>query len=193
MTDKLNKNIEIDKKSKVNPKIIILAGIIILGFVAIIALFANGLDKNSQKLQLATKNQKIIEFNLPDLLSDKFITLSELKSSKPYYLVNFWGSWCPACYQEHNFLLELSKKETIYGINWKDKKQDALAMMNDYGNPFTRIIVDDDSILAIGMGVYGAPETFLVKADGTILHRYAGPMDNKIWEDEFVPIIKEIE
>ncbi len=175
-----------------NKKLVFLSSLIVVIFISIIILFTKGLSNNSQELQLITKGKKITEFSLPSLTSDKLITNKDLTSKKPYYLVNFWGSWCDSCYEEHPYLLELSKTETIYGVNWKDSKDDGLSFINKGGNPFKEIIVDNNSLLAIGMGVYGAPETFLIKADGTILHRFVGRLDKKIWEKEFVSKIKAI-
>lgn len=161
-------------------------------FIALMVVFAMGLNNNPNVLDLATKGQKIPAFNLPALQDNRPLTLQSLRTKKPYYLINVWGSWCPACYQEHPYLMQLAQQETIYGVNWKDNRDDALAFLKKGGNPFKAIIVDDHSVLAIGMGVYGAPETFLIAADGTIHYRHAGPLTEKIWQAEFLPYIERL-
>ncbi len=118
---------------------------------------------------------------------------ADLKPDKPYYLVNFFGSWCPSCYQEHAFLLSLGGKVPLYGVNWKDKRADGQQFIRAMGNPFRHIWVDSNSRLAIELGVSGAPETYLIAADGTIMHRYAGEMTAKIWAKEFQPKIQALE
>lgn len=164
-------------------------------FIGLMIIFALELHTNPNKLDLATKDTKIPHFSLPALLEDTEqieLTNTDLTSDKPYYLVNFWGSWCASCYAEHSYLLQLAQTQTIYGVNWKDERDNALRFIQRGGNPFTKIIVDAHSELAIGMGVYGAPETFLVTADGTIVYRYAGAMNASVWQEEFVPRINQL-
>ncbi|MBS9777512.1 MAG: DsbE family thiol:disulfide interchange protein [Gammaproteobacteria bacterium] len=161
-------------------------------FCSLIGLFALGLNNDPNKLRLATKGNKIPEFSLPSLFSGELITNKDLVSTKPYYLINFWGSWCPSCYEEHPYLMNLQRSETIYGVNWKDETPAAKSFIKRGGNPFSKIIIDNDSTLAIGMGVYGAPETFLITSDGIILHRYAGAMNSTVWQKEFLPKIKQL-
>ncbi len=168
----------------------LLAGVIGTAFIALMLLFALGLKNDPNELDLVTKGQKIPEFSLPSLTDDKTISNADLTSDKGYYLLNFWGSWCPSCYQEHPYLMELAKTETIYGVNWKDERKDGLGFIKQLGNPYTKIIADNDSELAIGLGVYGAPETYLIKTDGTIIYRYAGAMDGSVWHKVFLPKIK---
>lgn len=161
-------------------------------FLTLIALFAFGLTVNPNALDLATKDKKISAFALPALLTDSTLTNADLKTDKGYYLINFWGSWCTECYKEHPYLLLLGERETLFGVNWKDERSAAVQFIQRGTNPYKAIMVDDKSVLAIDMGVYGAPETFLVKADGTIIHRYAGPLNEQVWKREFIPQIKTL-
>ncbi len=172
----------------------ILLAVLIGGvFVALMAVFALGLNNNPNDLDLVTKGKKIPEFSLPALMDDEVVSNTDLKSDKPYFILNFFGSWCPSCYQEHPFLLSLSKAESLYGVNWKDDRKDGQKFIRDMGNPFKKIIVDNESELAINLGVYGAPETYLIQNDGTILYRYAGALDKTVWDKEFVPKINALE
>lgn len=172
---------------------LLLALVIGGAFMALMAIFALGLKNNPNDLDLVTKGEKIPPFSLPSLLDEKkTLNNADLVSKKNYYLLNFWGSWCPSCYKEHAYLMKLSQTETLYGVNWKDERADALRFIQQAGNPFTAIIVDNSSELAIGLGVYGAPETYLMAADGTIIHRYAGEMTEAVWKNEFLPTIKTL-
>jgi len=158
-------------------------------FIFVLFIFVLGLKEKPSQLSLATQNQAMIAFELPDLLTGESLTKKILQTDKAYFLINFWGSWCAYCYDEHAYLLNLSQSETIYGVNWKDSRDDALDFLQRLGNPYRAIMVDEHSQLAIGMGVYGAPETFLVSAEGVILYRYAGPLSASIWQQQFVPRI----
>lgn len=171
----------------------LLAGVIGGAFIILMVIFALGLKNDPNSLDLVVKGEKIPTFSLPALTTEKTLTNADLTTQKPYYLMNFWGSWCPSCYQEHPYLMKLSQNETIYGVNWKDDRAAALAFLQQGGNPFQATIVDDNSLMAIGMGVYGAPETFLIAADGTIIYRHAGPMSDAVWTRDFLPRIAELE
>ena len=92
--------------------------------------------------------------------------------------VNIWASWCGACRQEHAALRALADEgETIYGLNYRDSPSNALSFLTRFGNPFEKVGVDRKGRFAVDWGIYGVPETFLVRGDGVILHRHAGPLD----------------
>ncbi|MGY0399996.1 MAG: DsbE family thiol:disulfide interchange protein [Ostreibacterium sp.] len=173
-------------------KSILLAVLIGGVFIALMITFAAGLKNDPNALDLVTKGEKISQFSLPLLTSDKLFTNNDFKTDKPYYLINFFGSWCPECYKEHSYLMQLSKTETIYGVNWKDTRRDGLAFIQKMGNPFNTILVDANSELAIDLGVYGAPETFLISKDGTILFRHISALDEEVWQRDFIPKIKAL-
>lgn len=104
------------------------------------------------------------------------------------FVVNFWGTWCVGCREEHAQLLEIAKLTTvpIVGIAWKDDHAAAIGWLNQLGNPYHTVATDDDGRIAIDWGVYGAPETFLVGADGSVIQKHVGPMSVDIWRKEFV-------
>lgn len=164
-------------------------------FVVLMVLFAAGLRNDPNALDLVIKGEKIPAFSLPTLAldsNDRTMTNKDFSTDKPYYLVNFWGSWCPSCYHEHPYLMKLGQTVTIYGVNWKDEPLPAKAFLQQGGNPYQQVVVDNHSELAIGMGVYGAPETFLLAADGTIIYRHAGAMSAAVWQRDFVPYIEKL-
>ncbi|MDO5091328.1 MAG: DsbE family thiol:disulfide interchange protein [Cardiobacteriaceae bacterium] len=170
----------------------LLLAIVILGVFAVItAFFVGGLGKNPRELPSVLTGKALPAFTLPNL--DGTAQHSNADLPQDAFLVNVWGSWCPACHIEHPYLLELGKEIPIIGLNWPagnaSEAQDAALMLKRQGNPYRLIIVDRDGKMTTDLGVYGAPETFLVAADGTILHRHAGPMDARIWKQHFVPLL----
>lgn len=182
---------------------LLLGGIIGAVFIALIAFFFIGLSHDPQRLDSVREGASIgvkadahadnaIAFSLPALLSEDTISDADLPDG--YFLLNVWGSWCAACHQEHPYLLTLSKTIPIVGLNWPadnpNENADAKRFLRDGGNPYTLIMVDEPGALIIDLGVYGAPETFLIAPDKTILYRHAGPLDAHIWQSEFAPLIK---
>jgi cytochrome c biogenesis protein CcmG/thiol:disulfide interchange protein DsbE len=128
------------------------------------------------------------EISLPSLTdASKTIRSSDLKGQ--WYVFNVWGTWCYECRVEHPVLMEMSKQNVvpIIGMDWRDKDSDALAMLQQMGNPFTAIPTDHDGREAVDWGVYGAPETFLVNDQGIIVYKFIGAMTREAWEKEFLP------
>jgi cytochrome c biogenesis protein CcmG/thiol:disulfide interchange protein DsbE len=98
-------------------------------------------------------------------------------------LVNIFASWCAPCRQEHPVLMAIARDERlkekgveVYGLSYKDEPANSLGFLQEGGNPFTRIGVDPAGRTAIDFGVYGVPETFVIKGDGTIAYKFIGPL-----------------
>jgi cytochrome c biogenesis protein CcmG, thiol:disulfide interchange protein DsbE len=111
-------------------------------------------------------------------------------------LVNIFGSWCVACRVEHPFLMELQRRGLVplHGINWREKSPDAgTAWLRRFGDPYTLIGADPDSKAAIAFGVTGAPETFIVDADGVIRYKHVGPITAEIWDTTLWPIVQRLQ
>lgn len=133
------------------------------------------------------------EFNLPTLRDpDKTISNEDLKGQ--ISLVNIWATWCVGCRAEHQFLMALSREKTIpiYAINWRDNRPDALRWLEALGDPYVASGFDGEGRVGIDWGAYGAPETFLVNADGHVVYRFTGPLSRALWNQEFVPRIAEL-
>jgi cytochrome c biogenesis protein CcmG/thiol:disulfide interchange protein DsbE len=103
-----------------------------------------------------------------------------LKSNK-IKIINFWASWCLPCEVEHPILMGLSKKSdfVIIGINYKDTEEGSAQFLNEKGNPYDLIIIDDKGKMGIEMGLTGVPETFVVNEQGKIIYRIVGPINNE--------------
>lgn len=110
------------------------------------------------------------------------------------YLLNVWASWCVACRQEHPFLNEISRNKSvpIIGLNYKDKREDALGWLASLGNPYELSLSDPDGRLGINLGVYGVPETFVIDKQGIIRYKQIGPITPEAWEMKLAPLIREL-
>ncbi|RCL03345.1 MAG: cytochrome c biogenesis protein CcmG [Candidatus Tokpelaia sp. JSC161] len=108
-------------------------------------------------------------------------------------LVNFWGSWCFPCREEHSFLMTLAHNNLFFliGINYKDEPENALHFLKGYGNPFDAVALDREGRCAKNWGVYGLPETFLVSKENVILYRHIGPLTHEVFRKELMPLIRK--
>ncbi len=106
-------------------------------------------------------------------------------------LVNFWASWCAPCRAEHPMLEKLKAEGiTIYGVNYKDRPDDAQGFLAELGNPYAAIGADQGR-MALDWGVYGVPETYVINGDGQIVLRFAGPISAAELERSIRPAIAE--
>ena len=104
-------------------------------------------------------------------------------------LVNVWATWCVTCKAEHAELMRIAEISdvSVVGINYKDNSAKAIEWLADYGDPYDFVIVDRDGALGVELGVYGAPETFLVDAMGNIVYKRVGDVNRRIWQEELLP------
>ena len=133
-------------------------------------------------------------FSLPVLHEPgRLVSGDDLRGSP--YLLNVWGSWCPACREEHPVLTRFAetRRLRVIGYNWKDEHADALAWLEQFGNPFWLVLVDPDSRSAIDWGIYGAPETFLVDARGIVRWKHVGPLTDAVVADALLPELARME
>jgi cytochrome c biogenesis protein CcmG/thiol:disulfide interchange protein DsbE len=132
-------------------------------------------------------------FDLPALTADDAVavrhTAADLRGR--VLLVNVWATWCPTCRAEHDELIRIHGESgvPIVGINYKDDPAKARLWLARYGNPYEYNILDADGMLGVDLGVYGAPETFLVDASGTIVYKRVGEVNRRVWETEIKPHI----
>jgi cytochrome c biogenesis protein CcmG/thiol:disulfide interchange protein DsbE len=110
-------------------------------------------------------------------------------------LVNFFASWCVPCRVEHPVLMGLgpSANVPLVGIAYKDKPEDAVGFLNEYGNPYVAIAVDESGRTAIDFGVYGVPETYVVDKQGIIRLRHVGPLTAESVAREILPVVRALE
>jgi cytochrome c biogenesis protein CcmG, thiol:disulfide interchange protein DsbE len=163
-------------------------------FLALGALFGFALMQiGSGKLDIREIKSPLIgkpapAFVLPSL-ADPARPIDSRTLAGKAYLFNVWGTWCPECRAEHAALLSIARAGgvPIIGLDWKDDRQQALAYLAQLGNPYAAVAADDDGRTAIDWGVYGAPETFLVSADGIVLAKHVGAVSMAVWQQKFAP------
>ncbi len=163
-------------------------------FAGLVVIFALGLQRDPGLVPSPLIGRAAPAFVLPRL-DDPEQTLTERALVGHVSLVNIWGTWCVGCHEEHDFLMSLAQDAgvRIYGINWKDDANLARDWLERLGNPYVAVGTDTDGRVAIDWGVYGAPETFLIGPDGTVLYKHIAPLTLEIWQREFAPRIAALE
>lgn len=160
--------------------------VIVLGVV----LFA-GIGKDPTHLDSALIGKPVPAFTLSDLAeADKQLDTEVFRGQVS--LLNVWGTWCPACRDEHDDLVWLAEEKgvRIIGLNYKDKREDALKWLDRLGNPYALTIYDPKGTLGFDLGVYGAPETYVIDAEGVVRHRHVGVVNEKVWQEDLEPLVK---
>ena len=165
--------------------------IIILFSLFVFFVFFKGLEKPNN--YLPEKNLNKIETGLvfKNLYDQKEILLGELINNDSFSIINIWASWCLPCRDEHVYLLKLrnTNKVNIIGINYKDKKSNAIEFLSDLGNPYHEVLADIDGTKSIELGAIGVPETYLIN-NKIVVKKYIGPLDD-IKFKEIIEMIKD--
>jgi cytochrome c biogenesis protein CcmG, thiol:disulfide interchange protein DsbE len=168
----------------------------LLVFVGIATLALVGLNNDDRSdLQSAMLGKPIPEFSLPGpVASAPGLASSDLRQGT-VTLVNIFASWCAPCRVEHPQLEALARQHgvVVHAIAYKDKPQDTMAFLQELGNPFTRIGMDTQGRVAIDWGVYGVPETFVVRGDGIIMYRHVGDLRPEHVTKTILPLVRDLQ
>ncbi|EGG99538.1 Cytochrome c-type biogenesis protein CcmG/DsbE2C thiol:disulfide oxidoreductase [gamma proteobacterium IMCC2047] len=160
-------------------------------FIALVVLFAKGLKLDPNDMPSALIDQSVPEFSLPSLASpDRLLTRADMVGEVS--LVNVWGTWCPSCMHEHPYLMELSDQVPIIGINYKDVRDDALDWLDKLGNPYVLNVFDEMGTLGIDLGVFGAPETYVIDRKGYVRYKHVGVVSERVWLERLKPLVDEL-
>jgi cytochrome c biogenesis protein CcmG/thiol:disulfide interchange protein DsbE len=162
-------------------------------FAVLVIFLAIGLRRDPHEIPSPLINKPAPSFQLAQLKEPgKTFSAEEMKGK--VWLLNVWASWCFSCRDEHPFLLEYARSGAIpiYGLNSKDKREDALAWLDELGDPYVLSVSDLDGRVGIDYGVYGAPETYLIDRNGVIRFKQIGPVSPDIWEQKILPLAKEL-
>jgi cytochrome c biogenesis protein CcmG/thiol:disulfide interchange protein DsbE len=162
-------------------------------FAVFIPVFLIGLNRDPSALPSPFLGKPAPSFSLPTL-EDERVQVSSDDYKGQLALVNVWATWCGGCRQEHGYLMQIAARNEIpiYGLNWRDNRSEAVRWLADLGDPYVASGFDGDGRVGIDWGVYGAPETFLIAPDGTVAYKHLGPINDAIWQREFVPRISEL-
>jgi len=151
-------------------------------FVVLGVFLWRGLSLDPRELPSALIGQSFPEFSLTSLTQPSVKLDRSSFVGKPV-LVNVWATWCPSCKQEHPELMKIAgeHKIALIGLNYKDDRQAAQTWLKQYGNPYEFTVYDEQGMLGLDLGVYGAPETYLVDAQGIVQYRHVGVVTPEVW------------
>ena len=162
-------------------------------FVVLIVFLAIGLGHDPHKLPSALIGKPAPQFALTELREpSKIISPDQMRGK--VWLLNVWASWCVACREEHPFLMDIAKGGAvpIYGLTWKDKREDSLAVLSELGDPYVLNMADFDGRVAIDYGITGAPETYLIDKNGIIRYKEPGQLTPEIMAKTILPMVREL-
>ncbi|HYQ37891.1 MAG TPA: DsbE family thiol:disulfide interchange protein [Pseudomonas sp.] len=161
-------------------------------FLVLAVFLYRGLFLNPAELPSALIGKPVPAFSLP-AVDDPARTLSEADLKGKPALLNVWATWCVSCKAEHPVLTELAAQGVnIVGINYKDDNANALKWLKEFHNPYQLDIRDEQGSLGLNLGVYGAPETFLVDKHGIIRHKFVGVIDQRVWREQLAPLYQQL-
>lgn len=162
-------------------------------FVVLVVFLAIGLGHDPHEVPSPLIDKAAPAFQLPQL-HEPTKTFSPQDMRGKVWLLNVWASWCISCREEHPLLLELARSGAVplYGLNYKDERKDALAWLDDLGNPYLLSVADLDGRVGIDYGVYGAPETYLIDRDGVIRFKHIGPLTPDVLQAKLLPLVKDL-
>ena len=159
----------------------------LLLFVALAVLLLNRNGEDPTLLPSARLGEPVPAFQLP-ALADAGRELDAGVFKGQVSLLNVWATWCSSCEAEHPMLMQLARAGVlIIGVNYKDDRQAALGYLAAHGDPYAEIVSDAGGDFGLDLGVYGAPETYLVDRDGHVRYRVVGVLDEQVWQRELQP------
>lgn len=162
-------------------------------FGVLVAFLAIGLGRDPHEVPSPLINKAAPSFRLPQLKDpSKSFTAEEMRGR--VWLLNVWASWCISCRDEHPLLIEYARTGAvpIYGLNYKDRPEDALAWLQELGDPYVLSVSDLDGRVGIDYGVYGAPETYLIDQQGVIRFKQIGAVTPDVWTKNILPLVQQL-
>ena len=165
--------------------------IVIISISFCFIVFYKGLNNSNTYIPQISDKKDIPIFEAKDFNSNADLSSEKIFEEDIFYIVNIWASWCVPCRTEHPLLMRLSKNQSIklIGLNYRDNLNNAKDFINEFGNPYSQIIIDNDGTLSIEFGAYGVPETFIIDRHKKIIKKFVGPINQEI-VDKIKLIIK---
>lgn len=135
--------------------------------------------------------EHIPTFSVPSITGAGTVSNKSLQGR--VVLLNFWASWCSACAAEHPMLLKIKNEYNvpIYGIAFRDNKEDAANVLKSEGNPYVAVGYDASGATGVDFGIYGTPETYVVSPSGNIIFKQVGMLDEYTWKNTIYPLIQQ--
>ena len=162
-------------------------------FGVLVIFLAIGLGHDPREVPSPLINKPAPAFQLTQLHQPtKTFSTQEMRGK--VWLLNVWASWCVSCREEHPVLIDLSRKGMlpIYGLNYKDRREDGLGWLREFGDPYVLSAVDSDGRVGIDYGVYGVPESYLIDREGVIRFKQIGPVTPEVLEKKILPLAREL-
>ena len=162
-------------------------------FLVLVVFLGKGLTLDPREVPSPLVGKAAPPFELPQLHEpNRKFSPAEMKGR--VWLLNVWASWCVSCRDEHPVLVELSRTKVvpIYGLDYKDSRDDALRWLKQFGDPYDISVADNDGRIGIDYGVYGVPETYLIDKAGTIRYKHIGPINQEALQKTILPLIAEL-
>ena len=163
-------------------------------FVVLVGFLAVGLKLNPREVPSPLVDKPAPAFSLQQLHQPGArVSVADMKGQ--VWLLNVWASWCVSCREEHPLLVELGKAKVvpIIGLNYKDRREDALKWLDQLGNPYAMSGVDADGRVGIDYGVYGVPETYVIDREGTIRFKQIGPVTPQVLQERILPLVRKLQ
>ena len=163
-------------------------------FLVLAVFLAIGLNRDPHEVPSPLINKPAPAFEIPQL-SEPNQSFSPASMKGQVWILNVWASWCVACREEHPVLVELAKSKMapIIGLDYKDKREEALAMLAKQGNPYVLSAFDSNGRVGIDYGVYGVPETYVIDKTGIIRFKHIGPITMDLLNKKIYPLISELQ
>ncbi len=162
-------------------------------FIVVVGFLGFGLKLDPREVPSPLIGKAAPPFTLPVLHTpDKTLSNADMKGQ--VWMLNVWASWCVSCREEHPVLVDLAKRKLvpIYGLNYKDKTDDAKAWLKRFGDPYVLSLVDAKGQIGIDYGVYGVPETYVIDRDGIIRYKKIGVVTPDTVRDKILPLLRQL-
>jgi len=166
---------------------------VVAAFAALVVLLAVGLGLNPREVPSPLIGKPAPAFELPLLHApEKKFSHQEMRGK--VWILNVWASWCATCSEEHPVLVDLAASGVVplYGLNYKDKREDGLAWLKTFGDPYQLSIHDFEGRVGIDYGVYGVPETYVIDKRGVIRYKRIGALTPEIVKSRVLPLVQEL-
>ncbi|MSQ53753.1 MAG: DsbE family thiol:disulfide interchange protein [Betaproteobacteria bacterium] len=163
-------------------------------FIVLVGFLAAGLQLNPREVPSPLIDKPAPPFTLAQLAEPQK-PFSNADMLGQVWVLNVWASWCVTCREEHPVLLDLSKSKVVpvYGLNYKDKRDEAVAWLKQFGDPYALSVVDGDGRVGIDYGVYGVPETYVIDKQGIIRYKRIGAVTRQVVDEKILPLVRKLQ